>query len=53
MNKIYKGFFYKAILVVVLICGGVKGWGQVNIVSDGLNNSTTLFTLSGDRKSVV
>lgn len=23
------------------------GWGQTNIVTDGLNNSTTLFTLSG------
>jgi hypothetical protein len=23
------------------------GWGQTSIVSDGLNNSTTLFTLSG------
>jgi hypothetical protein len=34
------------LLFLTLFCS-VIGWGQVTIVSDGLNNSTTLFTLTG------
>lgn len=34
------------LLIVALFCS-VLGWGQVTIVSDGLNNSTALFTLTG------
>ena len=34
------------LLIVALFCS-VLGWGQVTIVSDGLNNSSTLFTLTG------
>lgn len=34
------------LLIVALFCS-VLGWGQVTIVSDGLNNASTLFTLTG------
>lgn len=34
------------LLIVALFCS-VLGWGQVTIVSDGLNNSSALFTLTG------
>ena len=33
------------LLIVALFCS-LASWGQVTIVSDGLNNSTTLFTLT-------
>lgn len=33
------------LLIITLLCS-VIGWSQVTIVSDGLNNATTLFTLT-------
>ena len=38
---------YTWLMLLLLLLSGVKGWGQSTIASDGLNNSTTLFTLSG------
>jgi hypothetical protein len=53
MNKIYtvlKGRSFvgmKLILLGIMLAGGMKGRAQVTIVSDGLNNSSSLFTLAG------
>jgi hypothetical protein len=44
---LWKGWSLKVLsLVVVVMVGGVS-WGQVTICSDGLNNTSSLFTLSG------
>ena len=42
MNKIYKSFLYKVLLVVVLICAGVKGWGQVTLANYKFENNLTV-----------
>lgn len=39
--------FKKYLLVLLFTLASALGWGQITIVSDGLNNSTTLFTVSG------
>ena len=36
-----------SLVLVAIFCFVLSGFGQVTIASDGLNNSTTLFTLTG------
>ena len=37
----------KSVFTVMLLFLSVAGWGQTTIASEGFNNSSTLFTLSG------
>ncbi|MEZ4984198.1 MAG: hypothetical protein R2795_04040 [Saprospiraceae bacterium] len=39
--------FFTLLTTTILLFVAFVGWGQVTIAADGLNNATTLFTLSG------
>ena len=48
LNRSFGGLRASLLLALTVgWMGGATGWGQATISSDGLNNSTTVFTLSG------